>query len=402
MDHSETLLRIEFRRHFGGPGCTHVVRAPGRVNLMGDHTDYNGLPVLPMAIQRQLTMVARPRSDSTVSIASADARFPPRTFGLSSGIDPYPAGDWGNYAKAAGQEMARRWGRLVGFDAVVSSDIPIAAGLSSSSALVMAVTLMILDVNDVAIGGAQLMELVARAERYVGTEGGGMDQAICLGARPGTASRIDFNPLRLTPIPVPSGWCFIIAFSGVQAEKSGPLMQIYNRRTEECADALRRVAAAMGVGNTTSYLGLLSGIPAADLLAAAEDVLDDTLFARFRHVVTEAWRVSAAETALHKDDLGGFGELMNQSHHSLRDDFAVSCPELDRLTAAALDGGAAGARLTGAGFGGCMVALSQTTEADHVLRSLDRDYFAVGGWDTSGGDSLFVAEPSGGAAVVEL
>jgi len=402
MTHGDTVWQAAFAGRFGNPRCTHLVRAPGRVNLIGDHTDYNGLPVIPMAIQRELTLVSRRRGDSEVHIANSDPRFPLRTFELSGSIDPFPRGDWGNYAKAAGQALAQRHGTLAGFDAVVSSDIPLAAGLSSSSALVTAVALMIVDLNDVAIGATQLMELAAAAERYVGTQGGGMDQAICLGAQPGSASRIDFNPLRLTSIRIPPEWRFIVAFSGVRAEKSGAAGEVYNQRTHECGDALRRVAAAVGAADAISYAGLMSGVPVADLIVAAEGVLEEPLLPRFRHVVTEAARVTAAQTALNNNDFRGFGELMNQSHRSLRDDFAVSCPALDRLTAAALDAGAAGARLTGAGFGGCVVALTSATEADRVLCSLQQKYYAAEGYNGALDGSLFVAEPSGGASVFEL
>ncbi|UCG86359.1 MAG: galactokinase [Gemmatimonadota bacterium] len=402
MTRPDTQLQAAFAEQFGGSSFTHMVRAPGRVNLMGDHTDYNGLPVVPMAIQRGLTLVSRLRKDGEICIANTDPRFPPRSFELTGDIDPFPGGDWGNYAKAAGQALAQRYGPLAGFDAVVSSDIPIAAGLSSSSALVMAVALMIVDLNDVAIGAAQLMELIAEAERYVGTRGGGMDQAICLGAQPGSASRIDFNPLRLTPIPIPNGWRFIVAFSGIRAEKSGATRRVYNQRTRECEEALRRVATALGLGEAVSYPGLMSGMPVADLLAAAEGVLEESLFPRFRHVVTEATRVTSAEVALKADDIAGFGKLMNLSHQSLRDDFAVSCAALDQLTAVALGAGVAGARLTGAGFGGCVVALSPATEVERVLHRLEREYYIAAGCEGELGDSLFVAQPSGGASVVEL
>jgi galactokinase len=358
MTHRDNLWKATFAERFGTPDCTHLVRAPGRVNLMGDHTDYNGLPVMPMAIQRELTLVSRWRGDNRIRIASADSRFPLRTFELAGELEPFPAGDWGNYATAAGQALAQRYGPLMGFDAVVCSDIPMAAGLSSSSALVTAVALMIVDLNDLAIGAPQLMELAAEAERYVGTRGGGMDQAICLGAQPGSASRIDFNPLRLTPIAVPPAWRFIVAFSGVRAEKSGAAREIYNERTRECGEALRQVAVALGAGECVSYTGLMSGAPVDELLTTAERVLGRSLYLRFRHVVTEAARVASAQTALGNDDVVSFGELMNQSHLSLRDDFAVSCAALDGLTEAALDAGVVGARLTGAGFGGCVVALS--------------------------------------------
>ena len=397
------FLQNAFAEKFGSPAGTHLVRAPGRVNLMGDHTDYNGLPVMPMAIQRDMMLLARERSDGQVNIASADPRFKPRVFELSGELDPYAVGDWGNYAKAAGRAIAERFGPLRGFDAVVSSNIPIAAGLSSSSALVMAVALTILDLADVAIGAPQLMELVAGAERYVGTKGGGMDQAICLGAQPGTASRIDFNPLRLTPTPVPRHWRFVVAFSGVRAEKSGAIMAEYNGRTRECKQALNAATAAVGANEISTYAGLMSGVPVEDLLAALEQELDGLLFKRFRHVVTEATRVTHTETAMKRDDIGEFGELMIQSHRSLSEDFEVSSAELDTLTDIAVNAGAVGARLTGAGFGGCVVALCSAERVDQVMEALEHEYYRsadINGMPVT--DCLFVAVPSGGASVIEL
>ncbi len=396
-------LQHAFAEEFGSPAGTHLVRAPGRVNLMGDHTDYNGLPVMPMAIQRDMMLLARERSDGRVNMASADPRFTPRVFELSGELDRYAVGDWGNYAKAAGRALAERFGPLRGFDAVVSSSIPIAAGLSSSSALVMAVALAILDLADVAIGAPQLMQLVAEAERYVGTKGGGMDQAICLGAQPGTASRIDFNPLRLTPTSVPRHWRFVVAFSGVRAEKSGVTMDEYNSRTRECKQALNAAAAVVGASEISTYAGLMSGVPVDDLLAALEQELDGLLLKRLRHVVTEATRVTHAETAMKQGDIAEFGELMSQSHRSLRDDLAVSTVELDTLTDIAVNAGAVGARLTGAGFGGCVVALCSAEKVGQVMDALEHEYYRSA--DIDGmlvADCLFVAVPSGGASVIEL
>lgn len=376
---------------------TLLARAPGRVNLIGEHVDYCGLPVFPMAIQRGITVAARPRGDGAARIANLDPQFPPRDFILSGDIAPRAAGDWGNYLQAAAQAVVRRYGTLRGVDATVGSDLPIAAGLSSSAALVVAVAVTLLAANDVSSDLHELMELLAAGERYVGTAGGGMDQAISLGARAGHAARIDFNPVRLTHVRVPDGWRFIVAWSLVQAEKSGPAQRAYNERTHQTAEARRLVADRLGLGDIPSYAPLLAARPIEDLLDAGAK-LEPLLRRRYRHVVSEGARVSAAIAAMERGDLAGFGTLMDASHTSLRDDYDVSARELDRLVEVAREGGAAGARLTGAGFGGCIVALARADTADTVLHGVRERFYAKHGVrDTA--DALFVAEPSAGAGV---
>lgn len=396
-------LEHTFTEHYGPPRGPYLVRAPGRVNLIGDHVDYNGLSVLPMALQRHVAILYCERDDATVRIVSTDPNYALRTFSLGPSIEPYPEGDWGNYAKAAGQALAQRHGELRGFDAVVHSDIPVAAGLSSSSALVVASALAVLHANDIEMEKLELAVLLAEAEHYVGTRGGGMDQAICLAARRGSASRIDFNPLRLTAHPIPPDWGFIVAFSLVRAEKSGTAREIYNLKTRECREALEQMTAAYQLADRIdSYPTLLAELPPADLMSKAEQALDGALLHRFRHVVSEADRVQRAERALIDYDLKGFGRLLTESHQSLRDDFEVSCPELDELVEIALHASAAGARLTGAGLGGCVVALCQERRVTKVLKALAKRFYATREFEGRLEDQLFLAEPSAGASVAAL
>jgi galactokinase len=371
------------------------------VNLMGDHIDYNGLSVLPMALQRRVSVLYRERDDANVRVATTAQGYAACEFKLSRTIKPYKAGDWGNYAKAAVQGLVERFEIRRGFDAVVHSDIPEAAGLSSSSALVVAFALAVLHANDhEEAERLELAELLAEAEHYVGTRGGGMDQAICLAARRQSASRIDFNPLRLTAHPIAPEWNFIIAFSLVRAEKSGPARETYNMRTRECREALRRVTEALGVAEKVdSYPALMRRRRVRELLRAAGPALDGTLMHRFRHVVTEAERVNKAAEALAAYDLRGFGRLMTASHTSLRDDFEVSSPELDELVDIATHAGAAGARLTGAGLGGCVVALCPQERVDKVMKRLKNRFYDCREYDGPLEDILFVAAPSGGAEV---
>jgi len=396
-------LESAFDRHFAGAPATHLVRAPGRVNLIGDHTDYCGLSVFPMAIQRECRILMRPRSDGKVRLMNVRPEYAAVEFELSRAIERSPSGNWGNYAKAAGQALAARIGGVCGFDGVVASDIPIAAGLSSSSALVIASALAILRASSKALDSLELAELMAEGEHYVGTSGGGMDQTICLCGQSGSATKIDFNPLRLTPVGMPGAWRFIIAHSLERAPKAGRAKEVYNRRVEECRRAGEILADELGiVRGPGTYARLTAQISEEDLLFAAGRGLDDLHHRRFRHVVTEGRRVSEAREAMIASDEKLFGELMCESHHSLRDDFDVSNELLDRLVEIAVGAGAVGARLTGAGLGGCVVALTDADGASDLLDALARQFYDRVQFEGELGEHCFVAEPSAGAAVITL
>lgn len=394
---------LAFREAFHGSVPSHLSRAPGRVNLIGEHTDYNGLPVFPMALRQEVRLLLRPRDDEGVRFANLEPEFPPRSFTLSPDIPRDRTGDWGNYLKAPCQALVRRLGPLKGMDALLTSTVPVASGLSSSSALVIAVGRALLHANGVDLPTLALAEEMARAERYTGTQGGGMDQAISLGAVAGHASRIEFDPLRMYETPVPGEWGFVVAHSLVRAEKSGGAQAAYNRRREECAEAITRLGSALHPGNAVAptYPELLGKIPLKELVSLAEAHLPPTLLPRFRHVVTEAVRVYEAEEAMRRGDFLTFGILMDASHESLRNDYQVSSPELDRLVALAREGGAAGARLTGAGFGGCIVALAENRHLDRILASM-RGYYRTKDYQGRLSDVLFLAEPSPGATVRPL
>ena len=368
------------------------VRAPGRVNLIGEHTDYNGLPVLPMALDREIVLSYAPRADRRVILTNSDQRFAAVDFELGAEIAPEPAGAWGNYPRAAAQALWRETGELLGIEGEISSTLPVASGLSSSSAMVVATAVALLDANARSVPRERLMDLLARGERYVGLEGGGMDQAISLGGVAGSALRIDFRPsLRLTPVPVPEDWRVIVAPSLVEARKSAGAKDAYNARVRECRDAL-----AQGAGRgARDYYDLLSRSSVNDALVKARPHLDDVLFRRFRHVVTEGARVDAAVEALRAEDLAAFGALLSASHASLRDDYEVSSQELDELVTIAERAGAAGARLTGAGFGGSIVAVASAEKADAVLDGLAREYYSTRAVPSA----AFMGVPSQGAGV---
>jgi N-acetylgalactosamine kinase len=241
-----TLLET-FEATYGKPPKL-VVRAPGRVNLIGEHTDYNGLPVMPMAIDRAITIAAAQTDRSgrrmdapTVTVASTEPRHTTQTFALRLPIEAGPAGDWANYVKAAArytlQRLEREPNAFLPSDLLllVSGDIPAAAGLSSSSALVVASALALLELTGQPITDrVALASDLAHAERYVGTESGGMDQAICLLAKAGCATRFDFDPLRPKDIPLPKSWRFVISHSLVEARKAVDPAAGYNLRVAEC------------------------------------------------------------------------------------------------------------------------------------------------------------------------
>jgi galactokinase len=383
-----------------------LVRAPGRVNLIGEHVDYAGLPVFPMALEQAVHVAVRAREDGLVHAASSNPGYGDREFRLAPVIDPYADGDWGNYLKAAAVAAVSRYGADRGGDLYIGSEVPVAAGLSSSSALVNAVLLALLDLSEIEVDRLELATVAADAEQYVGTRGGGMDQAISMCALEGHAARIEFDPLRVTPVPVPDGWHFLVADSGVQAHKSGAARDTYNARRAAVEHAVEAVGEKAGyAAGERSYSRLLAEHAAADLVRVAEEVLDDRHLRRFRHVVTEAERTRLAEAAMRDDDPAIFGALMNGSHESLGTDFEVSGAELDRLVSLARGAGAVGARLTGAGMGGCVVALCTPDRVDAVLAAWREGYFAHLPTPRSEGQlnqRMFVAVPSAGAAVRRL
>lgn len=445
-----------FASQFDGAAPEFAVSAPGRVNLLGEHTDYNGLPVLPMALQRRVRAMVRPRRDPIVRLRHLLGSYPPREFQASGSVAPYPPGDWGNYAKAAVQGLLEAGAvpePARGMDLLIWSDLPVAAGLSSSSALVVACALAFLRANRVAMPPLELAELMAAAERYVGTQGGGMDQATCLLGQSGRALRIDFFPLRARPVPLPQGYSVVVAHSLVAAPKTAGAMHLYNRRPAECRLAVvvlnRHLRSRSLIRNDLPRLGdLHREVPG--LLEIAERVLGPSpwslgqvasylqtsaaevqhaylrgrdgsvmpepedgfrLMERVRHVLTEAARVDEAEGALAAGDARSFGRLMDASHASCAEDYGISTPELNALVAVAREAGAVGSRLTGAGFGGCTVSLVPDDRAPAVMQAIRERYY--GGylrnqrpelvrqqpaWD----DVLFVAHASSGAEVTEL
>jgi N-acetylgalactosamine kinase len=403
-----------------------VVRAPGRVNLIGEHTDYNGYPVLPMAIDRDVVFLLSPRPDSTITLHNQNPLYAERKFSAELPLHPYGQGDWGNYVKAAVHGLLETGivdaKKVVGFQAVVSGTIPDTGGLSSSSAMVVASALAFLAANRTEVDHKSLADLLAHAERYVGSEGGGMDQAVSLLAGAGKALKIDFFPLRVEPVALPKGITFVVCNSLIRAPKSERVQYAYNRRVIECrlAGALlsRVLEQMMGKSVRAVRLSDLSaeklGVEPDDLHQLAQKSMGDqplslTVIAqqlgqsiesverayctsqggtvlkeptegfpvwnRYRHVVTEAERVGLTIKAFKEGDIDEVGRLMNQSHASCRDDYEISCPEVDALVSIGRENGALGARLTGAGFGGCTVHAVPSGRVKEFMRGVAAQYY---------------------------
>jgi galactokinase len=367
---------------------SQIVVAPGRVNLIGEHIDYHNLPVLPMAMRRRVRVQFRPRPDATIRAESADG-YGLREFAWTPHLTPVAAGDWENYLRAAAQAVAGKWGAARGIDAVVSSDLPPAAGLSSSSALIVAVTLALLRANGVEASFEELMEILPDGEQFVGTRGGGMDHAASLGSREGCASLIHFAPVSLRPIPMPEEWTFLVAHSLTTAEKSGTAREEYNVRRTAGHAALRNL------GYTSYRQAILHRTP-EDLERAARRLGSEVEQDSFLHVAGEALRVEAAVHAMETGDAATFGRLLFESHASLRDKLRVSNPALDRLVEAARASGALGARLTGAGFGGCAVVFCRRADLDAVRAGLVERFYA-GHPEFDPHIHLIQAEPGPGA-----
>ncbi len=364
-----------------GPGRTPaLISAPGRVNLIGEHIDYHNLPVLPMALQRRVRIAFRARGDARIRAVSE--QFGEREFEWTERpLEPAASGDWVNYVKAAAQAIGDRWGPGRGIDAAVVSDLPSAAGLSSSSALLTGFTLALLEANGIRAGFKELMEVLPEGEYFVGTRGGGMDHAAVLAGKAGCALLVRFAPASVEPIPIPGGWKFLVAHSLEIAEKSGAVREEYNRRRAAGNRALERLG----------FRSYAEARADADLSG-----LGDEERRCFLHVAGEAQRVHSAVQALCAADTDAFARALNESHASLRDLLRVSTPALDALVAAARKSGAAGARLTGAGFGGCAVIFCRAGDLDRVRKGLVKRFYSKhAGFDPA--IHLIDAEPSAGA-----
>ena len=349
----ESQLIESFRKEFGS-NPTLTVRAPGRVNLIGEHTDYNGGFVLPMAIDRSVQIAAGPNMSQSVVVHSIDYKECDR-FELAD-IQPDDK-RWSNYLRGVVKVMIESGIEIQGFDAVVTGDIPQGAGLSSSAAFEVAVAFLLDALSNSRLEKTALALFAQRAENeFVGVQCGIMDQFASALAQVDSCLLLDCRSLEFNSIPLnleTSAASIVVTNSGVQR---GLVDSAYNIRRQQCNEG----AAAMQQ-ILRRPIGSLRDVSLSELNSNM-DKLSPIVAKRCRHVISENRRVIEAAEALKSVELPRFGELMDGSHVSLRDDFEVSCPQVDLLVQLSRSHrGCFGSRMTGGGFGGCIVSLMETS-----------------------------------------
>ncbi len=347
-----------------------VVQAPGRVNLIGEHTDYNEGFVFPAAIDRWVVVAARSRVDSRVRIYSAMheevAEF------QSDGVLE-AQGNWADYPKGVVREFQKLGHSLCGFDAAIVGNVPMGAGLSSSAAVEMAVGKGLVVLNGIEISGPDLALLGQRAENhFVGVNCGIMDQFISANGRAGHALFLDCRDLSFELVPLfGDDVQIVICNSGVTR---GLTDSAYNDRRAACESGVSLLAREMGAD-----IRALRDV-SMEMLDVYGDALSESVLKRCRHVITENERTQRAVVLLKQGDLSGFGQLMVASHESLRDDYEVSGEELDLLVEIALNvPGVLGARMTGAGFGGCTVNIVERDAVSALTDAINDRYSRITG-----------------------
>lgn len=340
-----------------------VFRAPGRINLIGEHTDYNEGFVLPAAIDLATWTEAVPRGDRRIVVRSLTFAGEEFTFSPDD-EDAKPRGAWPDYVLGVAMVLERSGFRLTGADLTIRSTIPLGSGLSSSAALEVSVAFALLSLSGHAPERLAIARMAQRAEHeYAGTRCGLMDQfASCFGGA-GQAILLDCRSLAYRAVPLARDTCLIVANTMVKrALAAGE----YNARRADCEEAARRLGVA--------------ALRDATLDALDGAAFPDPIRRRARHVITESARTVAAAQALERGAVEEFGRLMAASHQSLRDDFEVSCDELDAMVAAAASlEGVYGSRMMGGGFGGCTITLAHAAAAASVMSAMSASYRAATG-----------------------
>lgn len=371
-----------------GPGPVSVVRAPGRVNLIGDHTDYNGGYVLPAAVDCEVRMAFRPSGDERVEMVSVDLGDRV-AFDLCK-IAPGAGPRWAKYPMGVAWILeAEKYG-VKGMRAVVEGNVPIGAGLSSSAAFEVASAMAFCSVSGLKIHREKLAQICRRAENeFVGMQCGIMDQYACLLSRKGCALFLDCTTLEHEAAPLDGRLARIVVCDTKVKRQLAD--SPYNRRREECRQAFQILKRHLPDAKTYKDISI-------PMFKAYEHDLPDPLQKRARHVVTENARVLQAVRSLKKGDMIGFGALMDASHDSLRSDFEVSCRELDLLVGIARDShGVFGSRMTGGGFGGCTVALVRPDCVDAFIEKVSAGYRQ----ETGTAPGVYVFRPAEGATHLE-
>jgi len=386
MSTKATIHQIEetFQQTFGSPPET-VVRAPGRVNLIGEHTDYNDGFVLPAAIDRAITYAGRRRADRRVRVYAEDFQAT-----VEFELDDLQRDNekrWSNYLRGVSKFLEADGHRLTGADIAFGGDVPREAGLSSSAAVEVGATAFWNRLLDLGLDPVYVVKLSRRTENeFVGVPCGIMDQFISALGRRDHALFLDCRDLTYRHVPLRADVKIVVCDSGV---KRALAQSEYEVRLKQCRKAVAELAA---FGRAVKSL---RDVQLSDL-DAARGTMDNLLWRRAHHVVSENQRTLEAVKVLQAGDLERFGELMNQSHESLRKDYEVSSIELDRLVdLARRQEGLLGARMTGAGFGGCTVNLVRADAAEGFAQAVARGYQEAGSLTAK----VYVCQASDGALV---
>jgi galactokinase len=378
-------VRAAFSAVYGHSAVT-VVRSPGRVNLIGEHTDYNEGFVFPAALDLGTTVAVRPRSDRQLN--SYAARLGRAD---SAELDDLLSGDvpgWARYVRGTAALLLQSGIALPGADLLIDGDLPMGSGLSSSASLELGVAQALLTLAGRTLSVTELAQLGRRVENEViGLRSGIMDQLAVAGGVAGHALLIDCRSYAMTPVAIPADLRVLVLDSAAPRTLAG---SAYNQRRSECESAVAQLQTLRPA------ISALRDVDDA-LLAEGRTLLSEVEYRRARHVVSENRRVLECVAALQAGDAGRVGALMNASHTSLRDDYEVSGPELDLLVELArAQPGVYGARLTGAGFGGCVVALAHADAAQRAVDAVVTRY----SFETGRSGSGYVTTPSAGVAVL--
>jgi galactokinase len=377
-----TTLSQKFQSHFNAKPEL-IVQAPGRVNLIGEHTDYNDGFVLPMAIDRGVWIALRPRSDKTVRIFSLDLEAE-SAFELDSLTR---SGDWIEYPKGIAYQLMQIGHTLCGFDAVMTGDVPRGAGLSSSAAVELSVARAFAAVSGIKWDAVAMAKAAQTAEnKWVGVNCGIMDQMASAACKEGYALFLDCRSLEIQHAPLPKGVSIVILDTST---RRGLVDSAYNERRSQCEEAARwfGVKALRDVS-----------VEEFERKTKEEKGLSEAAIKRARHIVTENERVLEAIEVMRNGNVKRLGELFNASHDSLRDDFEVTNDALNIMVECAREQFSCyGARMTGAGFGGCAVALVVEEKAGEFVQAVSAAYRQRSGLEAS----IYVCKASEGASILQ-
>jgi len=371
-----------FAEKFGYP-ATHVIQAPGRVNLIGEHTDYTDGFVLPCAIDYQTVISCAPRTDRIVRVIAADYDNQSDEFSLDKPIVSHETQQWSNYVRGVVKHLQKRNNHFGGADLVISGNVPQGAGLSSSASLEVAVGTVFQQLYHLPLDGAQIALNGQEAEnQFVGSNCGIMDQLISALGKKDHALLLDCRTLGTKAVSMPKGVAVVIINSNFKRTLVG---SEYNTRREQCETGARFFQQPA-----------LRDVNLEAFNAVAHE-LDPIVAKRVRHVITENARTVEAAQALEKGDLLRMGQLMAESHASMRDDFEITVPQIDTLVeiVKATIGDKGGVRMTGGGFGGCIVALVPEDMVEKVRHAVQEQYQAHSGLK----ETFYVCTASQGAGV---